>query len=120
MSFNPVLTCMALHRCGEVGEKSSALRDEFVSYDLQSGEVVSLKAEIVQSDKWMRGCHLVQTYFTCRNVGLSSCQRSGGGFKRDWRDYDNYRSMAEDSDEDGKRETAEAVSLGAKMENDLL
>lgn len=64
MGTSPVLTVLELHRCGEVYWQRTAVRDEFISYDVQSGEVISLQEETVQARKQMQSKYDAQTYIT--------------------------------------------------------
>lgn len=64
---------MTFHPCMKVDWSRKAVRDGFVSYDFQSGEVIGLEEETVQTSKQLRSSDDVSTFATPLAVPVYFC-----------------------------------------------
>lgn len=64
MGTNPVMKLMALHRCREVDWDRKSVRDGFVSYKFETGEVIGLEAQTVPANERVRSSDESPKFFT--------------------------------------------------------
>lgn len=118
---DPVMMAKAFHRCGEANWGVTAVRDGFLSYRIEAGEVICLEADIIpakirvgSSDDASRFLILPaeRAYFRSGFllIALHAVRRG----------YDEYRGGADNRDKAGEKEAAEGLGLHVLLEEDLL